>query len=37
MSWKDMNYVGHFFQCDGQPKLWEELTYRANYSLNVTK
>ena len=25
MSWKNINYVGKLFKCDGKSKLWEEL------------
>ena len=41
VSQKDISYVGQLFKCDGKPKLWKNskmnLTYRANYSLYVTK
>ena len=30
MSQKDINYVEQFFQCNGKPKLWEELKTQLN-------
>ena len=30
ISWKDINFVGQLFKCDGKPKLWEELKNEFN-------
>ena len=30
MSQRNINYVGQFFKCDGEPKIWEGLKNEFN-------